>query len=493
MIWHIAKKEIYHNLMTLRFVLMIILLPVLMLANALIYGFGDSGYREEVNTYNRAMESRLSYVKNNAQKSLGRLAMRGPGEIYKRPSRFKFCADGAAELIPNSIPLSERAGAGRGGGTVVEEYSWREVWTFEYLPSNHSSDATTLIKIDWVFIGIFMSFFVILFTFDAIAGERVHGTLSLMMSNQISRAQMLLAKYLGAFFTLMVPLTIGILMNLLIIYLSGNIPFGSGASLPSNGWGPWFRIFGMVGLFALHISIFILLGLFFSSRVSNAITSLVWLLLTWVCLAFIFPSLLGLFVGTLDPIPSIEIVSSRKRTQLASIENEFRPTELLEVTKLSEAPSPDNPSVTRRWATYFTRRHETKTRIADEHVDQQLKQVQLARELTQISPIACFQYAMEGLANTGIVSYMNFVKQVQRYRQTFIDFIKTEDRGDPDSLHIYPVREGLSQKPVDPNAVPRFKEHISYQSVIFPVGLLILFNVLFFTAAQLSFLKCDLK
>jgi len=484
MIWHIAKKEIYHNRMTLRFVLMIILLPILMVANALIYGFGDSGYREEVDAYHLAMERRLSRVKEDAETSLGKLAMRGPGEIYKRPSRFKFCADRTDELIPNAISLSERAGGGRGGGGIAEEYSWREVWTFEYLPSNHGSDATTLIKIDWVFIGIFMSFFVILFTFDAVAGERTQGTLSLMMSNQISRAQMLLAKYLGAFFTLMVPLTIGILMNLLVIYLSGNISLDSSDCL---------RILGMVGLFALHISLFILLGLFFSSRVSNAVTSLVWLLLAWVGLAFILPSLLGLFVGTLDPIPSIEIVSSRKRAQLANIEDEFQPMETLEVTKLSEAPTPDNPSATRRWAMYFTRRHETKTRIADQHVDQQLKQVQLARELTQISPTACFQYAMEGLANTGIVSYMNFVKQVRRYRQTFIDFIKTEDRSDPDSLHIYPVREGLSQKPVDPNIVPRFEEYISHQSVIFPVILLILFNVLFFTAAQLSFLKSDLK
>ena len=484
MIWHIAKKEIHHNLMTLRFVLMIILLPVLMVANALIYGFGDSGYREEIDAYNGAMARRLSGVKDDADESLGRLAMRGPGEIYKRPSRFKFCADGADELIPNSIPLSERAGGRRGGGVAAEEYSWREVWTFEYLPSNHGSDATTLIKIDWVFIGIFMSFFVILFTFDAIAGERVHGTLSLMMSNQISRGQLLLAKYLGAFFTLMMPLATGILMNLLIIYLSGNIPFDS---------SDYLKILGMVGLFALYTSIFIFLGLFFSSRVSNAITSLVWLLLTWVCLAFIFPSLLGLFVGTLDPIPSIEIVSARRHAQLANIEDEFQSMETLGLTKLSEAPAPDNPSATRRWATYFTRRHETKTRIADEHVDAQFRQVQLARELTQISPIVCFQYGMEGLANTGIVGYMNFVKQVRRYRETFIDFIKTEDRRDPDSLHIYPVREGLSQKPVDPNIVPRFEERPSYQSVIFPVGLLMLFNVLFFTAAQLSFLKYDLK
>ncbi len=485
MVWHIAKKEIHHNLMTLRFALMIILLPLLMVVNALIYGFGDfddSGYREDIDAYNRAMERRLSLVKGYAEESLGKLAMRGPGEIYKQPSPFKFCADGADELIPRSIPIVS-PGAARGGG-VATAYSWRELWTLEYLPSNHGSDATTLIKIDWVFIGIFMSFFVILFTFDAIAGERANGTLSLMMSNQISRGQMLFAKYLGAFFTLMVPLAIGILMNLLTIYLSGSIPFSSGDSL---------RILGVVGLFALHISIFIFLGLFFSSRVSNAITSLVWLLLTWVCLAFIFPSLLGRFVGTLDPIPSIEIVSSRKRAQLANIEDEFRPMELLEVTKLSEAPSPDNLSATRLWATYFTRRYETRTQIADTHIDQQFRQVRFARELTQISPIACFQYAMEGLAGTGITRYMDFVKQVRRYRQTFIDFIKTEDSDDPESLHIYPVREGLSQKPVDPNALPRFEERRSYQSVIFPVGLLILFNLLFLTAAQLSFLKCDLK
>ena len=485
MIWHIAKKEIYQNLTTLRFVLMLLLLPILMIANALIYGFGDEGYTAEIRDYTRNVTQGLSHIEKYAAKGLGELAMVGPAEISKYPTQLKFCADGADAFIPRSITIAGARG-GRSGydGGVVEDYRWRELWSLEYLPSNHGGDAPTRIKIDWVFIGVFMSFFVILFTFDAIAGERARGTLRLMMANPISRGQVLFAKYLGTFATLIVPLLIGVLMNLLTIYLSRSIPFNSGS---------WLRILGMIGLFALHISIFIFLGLFFSSRVSNAITSLVWLLLTWVCLAFIFPSLLGLFIGTLDPIPSIERISAEKRLQLANIEDEFQPREMLEVTKLSEAPSVDNPSATRQWATYFRRRSETRTHIADARVDQQLRQVQLARELTQISPTVCFQYAMEGLANTGIVSYMDFVKQVRRYRDTFIDFIKTEDRNDPDSLHIYPVREGLSQKPVDPNVVPRFKEHISYQSVIFPVALLILFNVLFFTAAQLSFLKCDLK
>ncbi|RKU21816.1 hypothetical protein C6500_05570 [Candidatus Poribacteria bacterium] len=161
--------------------------------------------------------------------------------------------------------------------------------------------------------------------------------------------------------------------------------------------------------------------------------------------------------------------------------------------KLSKAASAENPKATRLWADFFTKEVETKTRFSDGHIDQQFKQVQLARDLTQISPIATFQYAMEGFANTGIVSYMNFVKQARRYRQTFVDFIKTTDQGDPESLHIYPVREGLSQKPVDPEAVPVFEEQISYRSVLSQVGLLVLFNLLSFIIAQVSFMKSDLK
>ena len=245
MIWHIVKKEIYQNLTTLRFVLMIILLPILMIANALIYGFGDKGYTAEIRDYNRKVTQESSHIEKHAFRGLGELAMIGPSEIPKRPMRLKFCADGADAFIPRSITIADRDNLGRSGD---ETYNWRELWSLEYLPSNHGGDATTLIKIDWVFIGVFMSFFVILFTFDAVAGERVRGTLSLMMSNPISRGQVLFAKYLGTFFTLIVPLLIGILMNLLIIYLSGNIPFDSGS---------WLRILGMIGLFALHISIFI--------------------------------------------------------------------------------------------------------------------------------------------------------------------------------------------------------------------------------------------
>ena len=487
MILQIAIKEIYHNLTTLRFALMIILLPVLFVANALIYSLGSSGYTTQIDAYNRQLEQNRRHIKEEADKSLAELALRGPGDIPKRPSRLIFCAGGVDEVVSRSIKMRSDGSSSRSSGVEDEDYEWRHPLRLEYQVVSSGSGSSRRVKINWVFIGVLMSFFAILFTFDAIAGERARGTLSLIMSNTVSRGQVLLGKYLGAFVTLMVPLVLGILMNLLVILISENIPLAS---------SEWLRILGMLGVFALHISIFIFLGLFFSSRVSNAITSLVWLLLTWVCLAFVFPSLIGTFVSNLNPIPSVDEISMRRQAQLDQINDEWRESLLSQKgssPKLKKAPSIEKPSIIRLWATYFTAINDAETQIADGHIDQQLRQVQFARDLTQISPIATFQYAMEGLANTSIVGYINFVKQARHYRQTFVDFVKTEDQGDSESLHIYPVREGLSQKPVNPEAVPVFSEQISYRSVLSQVGLLVLFNLLFFIMAQVSFLVSEVK
>ena len=277
MIWQIMLKEIYHNLTTLRFALMVILLPVLFMVNALIYSLGGDGYTTQINDYNRRVTQNRKHIVEYADQSLAELALIGPGELPKRPSRLIFCAGGVDEVVSRSIKMRSDGTISRGRGVADEDYKWRIPLKLEYKVESAGSTPTRRVKINWVFIGVLMSFFAILFTFDAIAEERSRGTLSLMMSNTVSRGQVLLGKYLGAFVTLMVPLIVSILMNLLIIVLSRNIPFGS---------GEWLRILGMVGLFALLISTFIFLGLFFSSRVSNAITSLVWLLLTWVFLAF---------------------------------------------------------------------------------------------------------------------------------------------------------------------------------------------------------------
>ena len=63
MILQIAIKEVYHNLTTLRFALMIILLPVLFVANALIYSLGSSGYTTQISAYNEQVKQNRNHIK----------------------------------------------------------------------------------------------------------------------------------------------------------------------------------------------------------------------------------------------------------------------------------------------------------------------------------------------------------------------------------------------------------------------------------------------
>ena len=167
-----------------------------MIANALIYGYGDDGYITQVNAYNRQIEQKLAHVETHAAQGLGELAVIGPGDMPKRPSPLKFSANGADEVIPRSVIMQEYGTASRSAKSgQFEAYAWKGPWTLRYpLNSFDEGSATRRIKIDWVFIGVLMSFFAILFTFDAIAGERSSGTLSLMMSNTVSRSQVLLGK-----------------------------------------------------------------------------------------------------------------------------------------------------------------------------------------------------------------------------------------------------------------------------------------------------------
>jgi len=483
MVWQIVKKEILSNLMTLRFALITTLLLVLMAMNALIYAFGLSGYASEMDDYTRRTAGSSSWIEKFSDRGLGELAMAGPGGIPRLPRRLKFCAHGNDELIPRRVSMKQSMTRSRGGRKDVEGYAWREMWVLSYPSSTFGSSMQKAVEIDWVFIGIIVSFGAILLTFDAISGEVERGTLRLMLSHSMSRAHVLLGKFFGVLLTMLLPLLVGILSNLLIITVSGAIPLDN---------SDWIRIGGIVVLFALYISIFIFIGIFVSSRVSRSITSLSILLLSWVFLAFLLPNLVGLFVCNLKQIPSFEEFSLRKETLLKSIEDKYGPSSF-DVGRLLQAPSSQNPAVTRQWAQYLTEQVDTRTRMNDQHLDEQIRQVQLARTVTLISPVAIFQYAMEALAGTGIESYVSFTKQARRYRQEFIDFIKSEDRSDPSSLHIYFVREGLSQKPVKPETVPRFKERITYRSAYYHIAVLVFFVLLFFLAAHISFLRCDIR
>ena len=88
---------------------------------------------------------------------------------------------------------------------------------------------------------------------------------------------------------------------------------------------------------------------------------------------------------------------------------------------------------------------------------------------------------------------MQFLENVKRYARQYREFSVDTDRADPDSLDIIGVAEGMSQKPVSPESIPRFEDSLSlsrdFNAVALDLLLLVLVVVVLMSGAYLAFVR----
>lgn len=480
MIWHITKREILDHMTSLRFALTLALVLTLFVANALVF----------TNSYGRRLKDYLkeagkqSRMFREASSSLSKLIfLKDEGSLYKRPSHLAFCAEGQEKDLPTRVKLKSKFGSVTG----AIEYSYYTPWYIEYPYEKYRRNLRLprFAELDWSFIiGVVMSFVAVLFTFDVISRERERGTLCLVLSNPIPRGIVLLGKYLGALISLGIPLILGFLFNLIMVNLDEGI---------SISGSDWLRIGTMAVISITYLSLFIWLGLFISSRIPSSAMSLVILLLIWVTLVVIIPGSIGTLAGKFYSLPT----SEESHAQLDAIQDEFRES-YKRKDLMQEAPKRSYPptAATLKWADHL-RNYDTEARVRAEHLSRQFAQVRRVRAMARISPTAVYQYTLEALSGTGFARHQQFIAQVRRYREGFLEFIKNEDRKDPNSLHICFLPETISDKPVDFQNVPRFVERNSFetalQTALWDMGLLAGMNVLLLLAAVVIFLRADVR
>lgn len=486
MLWHITKREIYDHFISLRFALTVGLVTLLMALNGLI--FAGSDYGQRLSEYSQSITWVADRVKASCR-DLSVLATQGPIGLYKRPSPLAFCANDQEDALPMRIQAQGGLRRiGLGSGEPERFYEYKDPWRLVYVQDTYrkSSMLQTFSSLDWSFIiGMVMSFVAILFTFDAISGERERGTLELTLSNSVSRGVVLCGKFLGALLTVAIPLLIGMLLSLLIVVLTGVVSLNA---------DHWMRIGLMVAISLVYISVFIGLGLAVSSRARRSSTSLLVLLLIWVVLVVLVPNTLGSVVSTLRKVASQREFQQQKDATMDALggdmDDPFRygsPTQ----------PDPDVRAI-ELWADHVTKQMDAEARLEDEQLEAQFAQVKLARQiLSAASPTVIYNYTMESLAGTGFGRHRQFVEAAQSYRRQFTSFVVSADRSDPESHHIYYLKEGLSGKPVSFDNIPRFIEPVGFDEAfriaLADIGLLALFAVVLFMAGYVLFLHCDVR
>ena len=478
MLWHIARRELADNLLTLRFPLAAALIIALFGVNALVFVGADS--REQTSDYARRTGRAQEELKKRAA-SLNELAVKGPGRLHKRPSPLVFIAQGHNKKLPVSVNANARGGYGWGSKNF--RYNWQGPWALRYPYQLRQTNALlkTFLEIDWAFtVGIVISFVTILFTYNTVCGEREDGTLRLTLSYPVPRDTLLLGKSLGAFLSVAVPTALGMVLSLLVILLSGRVVLDADA---------WTRIALVILFSVLYIALFVWLGVFISARCQRAATSLLALLFLWVMLVVLIPNTLGSVASELADIPSGKTFNQHLRQ---AIDEQPKPDGLYDA---SPSENPPKPEALDRWSKYLGNDKATFTRLTDAHLDDQFRQVDRTRTLMRISPAAVYQYVLESLSGTGFARHRAFVRAARQYRSRFIEFIKNTDRQDPGSPHVYPVKEGLSSKPVDVQNIPPFIDPVSLSHAVHQLALdaaiLLILAILLFTCAYFSFLRYD--
>ena len=464
--WHIAKRELYDNLNSLRFALATVLLLALMLTNAIVH------LREHpvrMQKYRDAATQSLDTL--TSRTDLYDLAQKGPERLYKKPSPLRFCADGGDSLLPTL--------------TDAESYFWgrrdlKAFWRMTY-PSatpNLKNIDPDAIKIDWTFvIGYVLSLIALLFTFDAVSGEREHGTLRLMLANPIPRHTVLIGKFLGAFISVNIPFVIAVLMNLLLISTSSAVQLGA------EEWG---RLGIIMGIAMLYLCLFLALGLLVSARVKQSAVSLVVLLLIWVSFVIFMPNTLASIASRFSPVRSYDAFQEDRRQTRRAI---------LEVYHTQREKTEDPSKRMLISGEYVTKDAEQDGRLRQEYLSERISQVRRAREITRISPIAVTQHLLEIFTGTGLARHLQFVENVQLYDREYHEFIVNTERADPESPHIIGVRDGMSKKKVSPEAIPIFEDTLSlskdFNAAAMDLLLLTLFVVVLLSGAYLAFVRVE--
>jgi ABC-type transport system involved in multi-copper enzyme maturation permease subunit len=481
----LIKRELLNNILNLRFLIGLVLCLLATIACIVILAHD---YRQELADYSHRINLQDEFLSNYATR--GRMFRTVPTQ--KPPERFR----------PLIIGIS--------GAENTNSFDENPLPTL--FPS-----------LDFLFIvTIIMSLLAILFSYDAITGERQSGTLRLVIANSIPRTTILFGKFIGGTASLIIPFILALLVGVLYVNLNPNIQWDGSA---------WVELALLTAASITFITLFYLLGLMVSTFSRYSAISILNCLFLWVLLILVIPNVCPYISAQLYRIPSIketerqaeeinrasrEVLQQRK-TQVV---NKFRgdygglfskleslgfgkilDDEIGDKEKVEELAAADSQFKTvvdafrheleqtqQEWRGTLRKKEDTlwanlNTKAA--------AQTRLAKNLACISPLSNFVYVARDLTGTGLHSLDYFEQVKSEYGKQFWPYVvkKVEDAKKNDPKFTWDSFLDISDRPRFVFKEEPLKDKLG--KVLPYCGILGLFNVVFFAAAFARFMRYD--
>ena len=421
----VLKREIQHNLYSLRFMvaLALVLLAFILGAVSFVRNHEDALAKDRL-----ARAEFLDKMKEDATKSLTTLAVT-KRDYPLRPRDNGFIYDAKEKYLPDAITFS----------------AWN-VFGFRNRGGSVNPFLAKHDEINWSFIvGLILSFVALLFTFDAVSGEKEARTLALALSNPVSRGALLFWKYLSAIVSFVFVVTPGILASLLVVLFLGAANIS--ASLAAE-------VAGFLAVSVLFAASFAAFGLLSSVVSRSANVSLLLALSFWLLFAVVIPNSSAFLAKKLYPIESAKAVEAKVNAAHGDLSKNAPPG--------SWSMNYGNPFMPLHElrANLQMKLLQAEKAIRDASIQAMSRQFEKTRWLTALSPIADFEGLTEAVVGGGYPRLLKVWKDLHAYQGQLLAFFQALDAQDPKSPHWYNPNEDVSttRRPVAFETVPQFTE-----------------------------------
>ncbi len=263
MLMTLIQKEIMHHILSVRFVALLLMCLLLV---PLTLSINYRRYSQNLVDYQESIKREQTEAKENPPNASD--PNTEVSKLFLKPTPLSVFANGLEDALPTYLGMT-RNGVRQGSAGVSQ-----------------ASVAYVLGNLDFLFIvGTVFSLLALLFTFDAVAGEREAGTLRINLSNSLPRDVFLWSKLIGGYIVFVVPFLVSFLLGLLLITWQG-FPLGElKIALP---------VLGLTLISLLYIAVFFAIGVVISTYLDNAKTALIVAFTFWVFAVLIAPR--GAFV-----------------------------------------------------------------------------------------------------------------------------------------------------------------------------------------------------
>lgn len=475
MLWELVRKELLDNILNLRFISLCVI-AILLIVSSIVVLTGQ--YKEELNDYYSRVNTQNAFIDQFGHSNrIGWMSV-----VFRPPSRYQPLVLGIDRdaqqnnFVSNPIPV-------------------------------------LLSKLDLVaIVSVIMSLIAILLSHSAITGEREDGLLKLMLSTSVSRTTIVLGKFIGGVLTLIIPFTLGVLVGLAYIALDAGVQL---AGLDTG-------VFAILLLLSyVYITAFYALGLFFSARSRSSNVAVLKSLFAWVVLVLVLPNISPFLAAQIYRIPSVAKIQQettriesddrddiiRKRQQ-QMLQTTFSDVAMIMRTTTNrndlQAKITGDAAFRERYAKYQKEwdkmardvnieQRKISGALQESFANQSRHQELFATVLASLSPLSNFIFAATDVADVGLQSDEEWDSQAGRYSRSLSEYAdrRYDEEKQKNPAFSFNDYLDLRARPLFQFQPPPFSTRLD--RILIPFGILVIFNLLFFAGAFVSFLRYDVR